>query len=374
MLSIAYNKKIGKEVKKAIQSHIYSNFPATERYNADYSRHELLDVIMYSVANEYFIEEGSELLKMRRKKVADGDTVFYRIKPTTVSQVLSYSNTINEQILTNAKSLGVLNKPCICGLDWHDLGLYSKKIREAVRTKPKDGTDYALRYLSIESVEEGKRFTFHAVPINPFTNLCDAVSKLISKTREYIEIKLLLMDRAFFNADMLEFLIPRKFVPHIIPARRNKKIDALERAVRLKRLPIPNTPDSFYVVDNYPLAGRVKIKLVFYFTPSKEPDKPDKCFIFTTNLKVDIKNVKKLADLYRKRWGIETGYRVKDRVLGRTCSTNYVARLLFLFLSILLYNFWTLLRILKPPWTRVYKRFTLNKLKKLIRECIEFGC
>ena len=79
MLSIAYNKKIGKEVKKAIQSHIYSNFPATERYNADYSRHELLDVIMYSVANEYFIEEGSELLKMRRKKVADGDTVFYRI-------------------------------------------------------------------------------------------------------------------------------------------------------------------------------------------------------------------------------------------------------------------------------------------------------
>ena len=251
--------------------------------------------------------------------------------------------------------------------------MYSKKIREAVRTKPKDGTDYALRYLSIESVEEGKRFTFHAVPITPFTNLCEAVSKLISKTREYVDIKLLLMDRGFFNADMLEFLIPRN-VPHIIPARRNKKIDALERSVRLKRIPVPKTPDSFYIVPDYPLAGRVNIQLVFYFTPSKEPDKPDKCFIFTTNLKVDIKNVKKLADLYRKRWGIETGYRVKDRVWGKTCSTSYVARLLFLFLSILLYNFWTLLRILKPPWIKSYKRFTLNKLKKLMRECIEFGC
>ena len=54
----------------------------------------------------------------------------------------------------------------------------------------------------------------------------------------------LLMDRGFFNADMLEFLIPRN-VPHIIPARRNKKIDALERAVRLKRIPVPKTPDSF---------------------------------------------------------------------------------------------------------------------------------
>ncbi|MDI6707882.1 MAG: hypothetical protein QME47_02200, partial [Candidatus Thermoplasmatota archaeon] len=88
-------------------------------------------------------------------------------------------------------------------------------------------------------------------------------------------------------------------------------------------------------------------------------------------LKVDIKNVKKLAELYRKRWGIETGYRVKDKVLGKTCSVSYVARLLLMFLSVLLYNFWTLLRILKPPWTKVYKRFTLNKLKKILRECIE---
>jgi len=42
MLSIAYDKKIGKEVKKAIQSYIYSNFPATERYNADYTRQAVI--------------------------------------------------------------------------------------------------------------------------------------------------------------------------------------------------------------------------------------------------------------------------------------------------------------------------------------------
>jgi len=68
MLSIAYDKKIGKEVKKAIQSYIYSNFPATERYNADYTRQELLDVIVYSVSNDYFIEEGSELLKNEKRE------------------------------------------------------------------------------------------------------------------------------------------------------------------------------------------------------------------------------------------------------------------------------------------------------------------
>ncbi|MDI6707734.1 MAG: hypothetical protein QME47_01385, partial [Candidatus Thermoplasmatota archaeon] len=136
MISPTYNKKIGKEVKKAIQSYIYGNFPATENYNAKYTSHELLDVIIYSVANEYFIEEGSELLRRSRKKVADGDTIFYRIKPVTVSQALSYANTINEQILMTAKSLDIFDKPCVCGLDWHNLELYSKKIKEAVRTEP----------------------------------------------------------------------------------------------------------------------------------------------------------------------------------------------------------------------------------------------
>ncbi|MDI6856271.1 MAG: hypothetical protein QMD21_05765 [Candidatus Thermoplasmatota archaeon] len=94
MISPTYNKKIGKEVKKAIQSYIYGNFPATENYNAKYTSHELLDVIIYSVANEYFIEEGSELLRMSRKKVADGDTIFYRIKLAisgSKSTLLTYS-------------------------------------------------------------------------------------------------------------------------------------------------------------------------------------------------------------------------------------------------------------------------------------------
>ena len=51
----------------------------------------------------------------------------------------------------------------------------------------------------------------------------------------------------------------------------------------------------------------------------------------------------RLGETYRKRWGIETGYRVKKDFRAKTCSVNPSIRFVFLFLSIILYNTWALL-------------------------------
>ena len=370
MVHTTYDKRIGKEVKKAIRKRLNTGFPATNRYNSDYKPSELLDVAIFSIARDYFVEEGSETLKRIRKKVADADTVFYRIKPATTTQVLTYFETTNQRVLTTAKNLGVFNKPCKCAIDWHDKMVYTKKLRQAVRTKSKNGTDYALRYASIESVESNLRFTFHAIPCTPFTDMCDVVHKLILKTQEYVpNISLLLMDRGFFNARVID-LLNNLNIPFVIPAVKNRKIAALIRTARRTRSTIPNTSDSFYLVD-YLLAEQAKTQLVFYFRPSKDPTELDECFVFSTNLSINIGNIKKVAEDYRTRWGIETGYRIKERVVGKTCSRSYVVRLLLLLLSVLLYNLWTLLKILRPDWVSVYKRFTLNKLKDWLRRSIE---
>jgi hypothetical protein len=85
MLSIVYDKKISKEVKKSIQIYLNNNFPAIERYNALYNHNKLLDVITYLTANDYFVEEVSGLLRLRGIKLPTAYTVFYRIKPATVA-------------------------------------------------------------------------------------------------------------------------------------------------------------------------------------------------------------------------------------------------------------------------------------------------
>jgi len=49
------------------------------------------------------------------------------------------------------------------------------------------------------------------------------------------------------------------------------------------------------------------------------------------------------ADLYRLRWGIETGYRVKKGFLTRTAVRCMYVRLLLFLVSVLLQNTWELL-------------------------------
>jgi IS4 transposase len=76
--------------------------------------------------------------------------------------------------------------------------------------------------------------------------------------------------------------------------------------------------------------------------PKKKLSISDLYFSFATNLPRSI--ARKLPSFipceYRRRWGIETGYRVQDNAEAKTTSTNYKLRLLYQMVSVLLYNVW----------------------------------
>jgi len=67
---------------------------------------------------------------------------------------------------------------------------------------------------------------------------------------------------------------------------------------------------------------------------------------FITSLPVDDMNREKLAEDYRRRWGIETSYRMKNQFKAKTCSRCYPVRYVLYMLSICMYNLWVLLNIL----------------------------
>jgi len=68
--------------------------------------------------------------------------------------------------------------------------------------------------------------------------------------------------------------------------------------------------------------------------------------VFATNLSVKEENAQYLFDLYGKRWGIETSYRVKQDFKARTTSKRYVVRFFYFMFSACLYNLWILANIL----------------------------
>lgn len=71
----------------------------------------------------------------------------------------------------------------------------------------------------------------------------------------------------------------------------------------------------------------------------------EKYAAFATNLSVDEKSRKDIAEFYRKRWGIETGYRVKREFRIKTSTRVYSMKILFFFISVVMYNIWVILNL-----------------------------
>ena len=52
-----------------------------------------------------------------------------------------------------------------------------------------------------------------------------------------------------------------------------------------------------------------------------------------------------LPEEYRKRWGIETGFRMQDVVEAKTTSINRTVRIVYTLLSTFVYNIWVLANV-----------------------------
>ncbi len=62
-------------------------------------------------------------------------------------------------------------------------------------------------------------------------------------------------------------------------------------------------------------------------------------FIFATNTNMKPKEIRKV---FRKRWRIETSYRMINMFLPRTTSKLYSIRKLYFYLAVLMYNMWAI--------------------------------
>ena len=69
-------------------------------------------------------------------------------------------------------------------------------------------------------------------------------------------------------------------------------------------------------------------------------------FLFATSINFGSveKFIKRVPEEYRKRWNIETGYRVKNEFKIRTCSRSYVVRTLFFVIQCIFHNFLNVLK------------------------------
>ena len=367
---------ISKHIKKSIKNEIVCNLPISMAGNCTYTKKNIINTVVFSISNNNFIEYSSKRLRDKRGFCPSSDTVFYHLNKLNENTVTSVFQQVNQTLLKQAKGQGIFDKPVWCGLDIHKIPWFGKrKDGHVLGMERVRGTNFGHGYASIEGVEPGKRFTLSALPLNQFTTKKKIIAHLVNEARKHIDISRLFLDREFFNIESINML-KELSAPFVIPVIRNKKIDRIIQEFKQKCQKSSPYEERYTLIREYTLKkGRDSATFILVIIV-ESPERLDgewNMFAYATNIPVTKDNALELADSYRSRWGIETGYRVKEEVRGKTCSRNYAIRLFLQLLSILLYNLWQLCNVtlsIAMYWCKEGYVIILEEFKDIISDSI----
>ncbi len=332
---------------------------------AEYSFQDTLNVLLRAATSTTnSIESASIDLRMKThyKNVPSADSIHGYINSNSIDYMISSFRQINTEIIKHTNLKGTYQDAAI---DFHDIPYYGNKNTPGIRgIKPKNGTSWGYSFCSLDIIGDIK-LTLDVIDINGLAKNYSIIMESMIQRLNVMEINLrtLFMDREFFNNPTISTL-QRLNKYFIIAAKSNKKINYILLEHKKK---FGQTTTFF----EYQFKkGSEKFIIVAVLNPKYDPNsKKDKgnneYHLFATNLPVNNASdfVKKIPEDYRKRWNIETGYRVKNAFKIRTCSKSPIARSLFFLIQCLLYNIENLLKLVIE--------IDAYKLKSTISDAIE---
>jgi len=299
--------------------------------------------------------------KMADAKIPSADTVFNYIYENDIEEILSVFRKVTSEVLALT---GIPEEPVDVAVDFHDEGYYSDKNDKGVRgIKPKNGTSWGHSFFTIDMLWDPK-LTLDIVNLTRLNkDYAILIEGVVNRLRAMgIKIGTAFLDREFFNPPSI-LTLSSIGVDFIMAASSNKRIKRMLEEHKRKNGVTP-------MIFKY--GFKDKRSPEFYLVAIPNPDydpKDDKkkaeFHLFATSINFGSVEefVKRVPEEYRRRWNIETGYRVKNEFKIRTCSKKGVARVLFFVVQSIMHNF---LNVQKSILS-----ITAYELKSLIAEDIQ---
>ena len=309
-------------------------------HNAGYEQADFLELLAHCGIADEFANGGA-----KTRRVATGEMTGLRSDHRSPSAkalghhlrglerdaiVEQFAEVFDEFRRLAAKSR-LFTRPVDVAIDVHDWLFYGDEDTEMVaNTNPSQGTATAYKFLTACIVTDGLRLTVAVEPIGEGIDHVSALDRALHETTQWAEIRQVYLDRGFYEVAVLRTLEAHD-IDYIVRARQFPSM--------VRESPTVQVEDDYVMGGSRPPYDTVTLSR--FCVPHREhPDEQQTYFV--TNRPVREKTAPALANAYRRRWGIETSYRVIGDFLAKSRSTAYSVRLFYFLFAVTLYNLWVL--------------------------------
>ena len=228
-------------------------------------------------------------------------------------------------------------------IDWHlspYYGLPQDSKNEIYYGKPKQGTKQFHAYASACIVEKGQRYTLALTWVRRHESMVTVLRRLVDRIREIgLKVKRMLLDRAFFNVPVVEFLQAEN-LPFVMPVMiRGRKPKKKRKATGLRRIKQQSAGWYSHTMKNKKKEVSISVCVGYRRHRNRKDGKQVTQKLLFAAWRVH-GSPTEIREQYRKRFGIETSYRQMRQARIYTCIRNPHLRLLFVAISLILRNLW----------------------------------
>jgi hypothetical protein len=257
-------------------------------------------------------------------------------------------------------------RPRTMPIDFHNKPFYGdKKTPGTYRGQPKASTKTFFAYATLLVIRKGQTYTVGLLPIVNGEESVSIINRLLAQAASQgLRPRCLLLDRGFYGAKVMLDLQQRE-IPFVMPViRRGKSGKTKKDCTGTAQFFVKGRRGwatyrwEARLRDGKRKGPRTQVETEMCMAPApKKPGQKGK----QAPLVFACHGMKKctpteVAELYRKRFRIETSYRQMHEGLAMTCSKDPVYRLLLVLIAFVLRNLWIWLH-----WTKLAKRGTDGK-------------
>jgi len=308
---------------------------------AEYSAEDATNVVLHAATSssnsiEAAVQDLREMHPISRIPCAD--TVHTYMKWNDIDEMMLFFRKMNSEFID---MVNISDSPQDIAIDFHNVQYYGdKNTKGVVGIQPKNGTSWGYSYLTADLVGDCK-LTLDIVNLTALNkNYGTLIEGVINRINQLgISIGTVLVDREFFNLASI-ITLDVADINYVMPAKLDKRIKKILRDFEMSEGMVPGVIKHKFGNKSSPEFYLVIVPNKNY-NPSKREGKDNKkFFVFATNIKFDSVEefTKRIPKEYRKRWNIETGYRMKKVFKIRTCSKSFVTRSLFFILQCIMHN------------------------------------